>query len=146
MEAVQTFQHDILASGIPDLAARITKELSKDTKALKDQYASAVLSAALETCRETTKTSVVVAETVQKSADVLRSTAISNREDAFDEVLGRDEPSVVEAAVQKSTKEMRAFMRTLPWWKLPFRIDDLGHLISAAVEQAWCPDLRAKVS
>ncbi|KIJ49553.1 hypothetical protein M422DRAFT_225376 [Sphaerobolus stellatus SS14] len=146
LDAIQTFQHDFLASGISDLSGRIAKGLEIDGQKLKDQFAQGILAASIETCREATKESTSTAGIVQHYADSLRLEASNIYNTAFKETLGEGgETSITEAAMRKSTKEMEEFMATLPWWKLLVKIDDFGHLMTSASEQTWCKALQAQL-
>jgi hypothetical protein len=70
---------------------------------------------------------------------------------AYGEVLGKkskrngqDEDQVT-AALQEAEKSMQQVMQRLNWWRMVWRVDELGLTVGNAVERAWCKNLEKQV-
>ena len=62
------------------------------------------------------------------------------------EVLEGDEGrNEVQHAVEQSKKDIKAVLNRLTWWKLLWKVDDVGDTVTDAVNRAWCRDLEYKV-
>lgn len=48
-------------------------------------------------------------------------------------------------AVSKSRKDIKTAMDCLTWWKLLWKVDDVGDIMTTAIDRAWCKDLEHKV-
>jgi hypothetical protein len=57
--------------------------------------------------------------------------------------LGNDD--LVTDAIVKAEKDMRRVMDSLTWWRAVWRVDELGAIVTYAVENAWCKDLERHV-
>jgi len=51
----------------------------------------------------------------------------------------------VTEAIVKAEKDMRKVMDSLTWWRTVWRVDEIGDIVTYAVENAWCKDLERHV-
>jgi len=144
-EAIQAFQDDFLGSGVTALSQSIARSLSLDEEARRGRHAQLVLTGALAACRDTVERMSRDAAAVQAHIEELQSRVDNAHNVSVQDVLGDTETSHVGEAIQRSMGEVRTTMDALQWWKLPFKVDDLGETLTRAVERAWCRDLEAKV-
>ena len=146
LDAVQTFQNDFLGSGLTALSQSITGVLSSDREYQRAQYARSALTGALEACRIAAQLNSQDIASAQTFIEDLRSQISDVQTTSVQEVLGGNDAPEVGDSVERSTRDMRVVMDALPWWKLPFKIDDLSGVLCHAAERVWCRDLRAKAS
>ncbi|EGO00104.1 hypothetical protein SERLA73DRAFT_180535, partial [Serpula lacrymans var. lacrymans S7.3] len=60
------------------------------------------------------------------------------------EVQGDGEDSV-KKAMTEGGKEMKLLLDSLTWWKMIWKVDEVGSLVGSAVNKAWCRDLKDQV-
>lgn len=71
----------------------------------------------------------------------------------YSEVLGvsaatpssNSDAGQVDAALKLAEKDMRVVMDRLTWWKMVWRVDELGEVVRDAVRKAWCTNLEKNV-
>ncbi|KAF9452738.1 hypothetical protein P691DRAFT_783294 [Macrolepiota fuliginosa MF-IS2] len=52
---------------------------------------------------------------------------------------------VVGESLRLASKEMRAVLDRLSWWKTMWRIDEVSGIVGGAVDRVWCKDLEKKL-
>jgi hypothetical protein len=52
---------------------------------------------------------------------------------------------VVALALEDAGKEMREVMDRLTWWKMVWRVDEISHIITQAMQRTWCRNLERQV-
>lgn len=68
------------------------------------------------------------------------------RENTRHVILGKPgEDNKIEKALSLSTKEMNTLLGSLSFWKMVWRVDEIGALVSAAVQGQWCKGLDNQV-
>ncbi|KAF8513150.1 hypothetical protein BU17DRAFT_53578, partial [Hysterangium stoloniferum] len=135
---VQNFQEDYISSGVPSLSTSISAILSTDSQTLKVNYAECILDGALHACSDAAALVMRDIAAVQSSVDNMRSQVLQTQGIINDVALSE---RVIES-LKRSTKMMQPVMDAIPWWRLPFMVDDLNHHITSAVERVWCRDLQ----
>lgn len=146
VDAVQTFQNDFIGSGLTSLSQSITRALSSDRECQKAQHAQFILSGALDACRVAAQLNLRDIAAVQQFIDDLRSQISDAQTTSIQEILGGNNAPEVGDSIARSRREMQMVMDAIPWWKLPFRVDDIGGVLIHAAERVWCRDLHAKAS
>lgn len=51
----------------------------------------------------------------------------------------------VTEALKWADRDMKAVMDRLTWWRMVPHVDEIGNMVTSAVERAWCSDLEKKV-
>lgn len=68
------------------------------------------------------------------------------RENARYDIFGKPgEENKVENALSLSTKDMNTLLGSLSFWKMVWRVDEIGALVSTAVQGQWCKGLESQV-
>ena len=73
----------------------------------------------------------------------LRALAEEEREKALKEILG-GEP--VRHAVARAKKDIRPSINRLTWWRMVWRVDEIGSYVQDIVTRSWCRELEEHVS
>ncbi|KAF8578021.1 hypothetical protein K439DRAFT_511386 [Ramaria rubella] len=142
VDAVQIFQQEFLASGVTALSQSLLTAISSKREIRIAHQAHLVLLGALAVCRSAAHLTSRETATVQKRVDDLRVQISEVQKASVRDILGGSE---VEHSIQMSTRELRTVMDAIPWWKLPFKIDDLNEVLFHSIERVWCRDLQAKL-
>ncbi|KAI0766512.1 hypothetical protein BC629DRAFT_1583679 [Irpex lacteus] len=58
---------------------------------------------------------------------------------------GEEEGEVVKEAVGKARREMEGVLGALSWWRAVWRVDEVGEIVRAGVDRAWCRELEDKL-
>ena len=67
---------------------------------------------------------------------------LSRQHDASKATSGGDE---VAMALKVAEEEIKVVMDRLTWWRMVWRVDEIGGIIGSAVEKVWCKELENKV-
>lgn len=156
--AVQKYQDDFSGSNVSKLTEAISHIISTAgysippsavIEALHVQTAESVVRDSLSACRAVLESAHREVDAASTSISSLRSRMEEVKVKAGREVFGpMDGGSVgeIENALIKSRKDIKAAMDGLTWWKLLWRVDDVGETLMTVVDGAWCKDLEYKVS
>lgn len=149
---IDRYQRDTLGSRISTITAAIneilsTKNLSqtplldlRQETALSQVHSS--LSASFRSVEATKKDIDVVARKI----DDLSSEVERIRENTTHDILGKPgEDNKIEKALSLATTEMNTLLGSLTFWKMVWRVDEIGALVFAAVQGQWCKGLENQV-
>ena len=151
--AVQRYQDDFAASGISSVSRAIHETLASysanptipSVVALRLRKAQYILRSTLFTTEAAlTKAQKEVDDALETSSEI-RCQLEETRVRVPREVLGMDEGSEVQEAVKIARRDVKVTMDGLKWWSMVTRVDDIRHVVGAAVERAWCRDLERNV-
>ncbi len=146
--AVQQYQDGFTGSRLSDLTLAITKKLAVPSGNVMDIHTF--------TARELTKCALIAANLTLKEARrevdevTVKTIELQDAVAVLDarlrpEILGADAASEVSLAMDISKRQVQPVMSRLTWWRLVWRVDDVGETVGAAVDQAWCRQLENKV-
>jgi hypothetical protein len=155
--AISLYQHDIHASRMAHVHDAIHRRFTqldyrsgisdplKDLESAKFNSARGTLLGITEAVLEEQRASrgeIAIAKAVAKS---LRR-PIENLPSTWEErILGLGASKVAES-LSASEAAMKRVFGNFAWWKLPFKVDDLGNDLSAALHVNWCRSLERDVS
>lgn len=150
--AIDRYQRDTLGSRISTIAVAIDEVFCP-----KDQSGTPLpdlrQETALSQVRGSLSASFRSVEAVKKDLnrvaskiDDLLSGVQKIRESTRHDILGKPgEDNKIEKALSLGTKEMNALLGSLSFWKMVWRVDEIGALVSAAVQGQWCKGLENQV-
>ena len=147
--AVQKYQDDFAGSNVPKLTQLIAQTIPQSDKAVgavHEETARAVVQDALSACRaelsRARSETILVCDGVSSLRARMEEVRVWTPREVLEGDEGRNE---VQHAVEQSKKDIKAVLDRLTWWKLLWRVDDVGDTITDAVNRAWCRDLEYKV-
>jgi len=138
-ESVQKYQDDFVSSRIASLQAALDQTIgSSSAGVIRTRTVLSHSLNALHACRaalveEESRLAVITQNVKQLQTEVSKVSS--------ETVLGGQ----VTEALRTAEKEVRPLMNRLTWWKALWRADEVGSIVSAAVQQAWCRDLHEQV-
>lgn len=140
VDSVDVFQRDYLESGISPVIQKVHSLLSSSNDKLEEGKPASTIIGAVDACYKSIQLSRSDVSAAQRQMNTLRLMVESARTDK----LKADEglyPLDVPDSVRKSTQRMTRTLHQIPWWKLPFVVDDLGYILNTAIQHTWCADL-----
>lgn len=150
--AIDRYQRDSLDSRISTITTAINEILSAESpsrtslmhlrrKSVLWQVQGS-LSASFRSVEATKKDVELVAGRISDlSSEVQRI-----RDNARHDILGESgETNQTEGALSLGMKKMNALLGSLTFWKMIWRVDEIGSLVSAAVQAQWCKGLENQV-
>lgn len=157
--AVQSYQDNFAGSRISSLTEAVSNTLAAESQdvppsavisALHRRTAQSLIQDALDACRSALTRAEREVDKVCAENSSMRDRAEELKVRVAREVFGManegaDEGDEIQKAVKKSSREIRAVMDRLTWWRLLWKVDDVGDIIATAVDRAWCKDLERKV-
>ncbi|TFY62649.1 hypothetical protein EVJ58_g3730 [Rhodofomes roseus] len=150
--AVQRYQDDFAGSNVPKLTQAISQtipQLGSPAKAIEVVHAEtarAVTQDALSACNAELGRAQDEVNVVCDGISSLRARMEEIRVRTPREVLGGIEGgNEVQRAVDQSRKDVKTVLDRLTWWKLLWKVDDVGDTVTDAVNRAWCRDLEYRV-
>ncbi|PSR76504.1 hypothetical protein PHLCEN_2v8407 [Hermanssonia centrifuga] len=147
--AVQQYQDGFTGSRLSDLTLAITKKLAVPSGNVMDIHTF--------TARELTKCALIAANLALKEARrevdevTVKTIELQDAVAELDarlrpEILGAEAASEVRSAMDIAKRQVQPVMSRLTWWRLVWRVDDVGETVGAAVDQAWCRQLENKLN
>lgn len=147
--AVQQYQDDYSGSNVPkftQLIAQTIPQSGQAVEAVHAETARAVVQDALSACKAQLSRAQSETIVVCDGISSLRARMEEVRVRTSREVLtGEEGGNEVQHAVEQSKKDMKAVLDRLTWWKLLWKVDDVGDTVNDAVSRAWCRDLEYRV-
>lgn len=153
--AVRRFQDDFVASRLESLTKEVETILSSshDTAknavsvltALRVRKARYLIDASLRACEAMLRKARLEVDRVADGASALRGQIEEARVKVPREVFDSGEEGEVKRAVKTARRDVGDVLDTLKWWRLVWRVDDIGEVVKGAVDKAWCRDLERKV-
>jgi hypothetical protein len=145
---VHEYQQRFVDSNIHAVHTAITNILKKSPmsiSSLRTETASTLIRLALEACKNSIKRAEWDADVVCSRVSELRCKVEEAKARARGEILGTKGSDEVQKAMKQAEKEMKGIMDGLPWWKMVWRVDEIGQIVGNAVQRAWCKELEDKV-
>jgi hypothetical protein len=145
---VHEYQQRFMDSNIHSIHAAITDILKKSPMSislLRMETASTLIRLALEACKDSMKRTEWDIDVICSRLSELRSKVEEARARVHTEVLGTDGSDEVQKAMRQAEKEMKRVMDGLTWWKMVWRVDEIGQIVGDAVQRVWCKELEDKV-
>ncbi|KAF8554204.1 hypothetical protein OG21DRAFT_1413072 [Imleria badia] len=140
---IDRYQRDTLGSRISTVAVAINEILLE--MPLLDLRQETALSQAYGSLSTSFRSIEAAEKDIDRAAsriDGVRSGVQRIRENAGHDVLGKPgEDNKIEKALALGTKEMDTLLGSLSFWKTVWRVDEIGALVSAAVQRQWCKGL-----
>ncbi|KZT66375.1 hypothetical protein DAEQUDRAFT_675114 [Daedalea quercina L-15889] len=150
--AVQRYQDDFAGSNVPKLTRTISQIIPQSVspstviEAVHIETAQAVVQDALSACKSELSRASDEVNHVCDGISSMRARMEELRVRAPKEVLiGEGDGNEVQHAVDQSRKDIKAVLDRLTWWKLLWKVDDVGDTVMDAVNRAWCRDLEYRV-
>ncbi|KAF8444609.1 hypothetical protein L210DRAFT_3758591 [Boletus edulis BED1] len=145
---IDRYQRDTLGSRISTVAVAInailgSKNLSETPLLdLRQETALSQVHGSLSASFRSVKVTKEDVDRLVSKMDDLLSRVQRIRENTRRDMLGKPgEDDKIEKALSQSAKEMNALLGTLSFWRMVWRVDEIGALVSAAVQGQWCKGL-----
>lgn len=145
---VDRYQRDTLGSRISTVTVAIDEILGRNNSSatpLLDLRQETVLSqvrGSLSAGFRSVEATGKDVDDMASAIDDLLSRVQRIRENAMHDIFCKPgENSKVEQALSLGMKEMNALLGSLSFWKMVWRVDEIGTLISAAIQGQWCKGL-----
>ncbi|KAH9935690.1 uncharacterized protein B0H18DRAFT_1207244 [Fomitopsis serialis] len=150
--AVQKYQDDFAGSNVPHLTQAILQTIpqlgapAKVLEVVHVETARAVVQDVLSACDSELGRAQGEVNVVCDGISSLRAQMEEVRVRIPREVLGGDEDgNEVQRAVDQSRKDTKVVLERLTWWKLLWKVDDVGDIVMDAVNRAWRRDLEYRL-
>ncbi|KXN90994.1 hypothetical protein AN958_03061 [Leucoagaricus sp. SymC.cos] len=158
--AIQQYQDDFIGSGV-SLVTQAIRDIvdsgdntSSPSTYLRNKTAIIQLNDALEAFYSNV-------QSVQRSLDNIRE-GVSQLTGRIEEAKARipndilgpaqgrgeggdSEKDVVSESLRLASREMKAGLERLSWWKTIWRVDEVSGIVGGAVDRVWCKDLEQKL-
>lgn len=128
----QTYEHEWLASGLPQIRARFEALQPSDSQTMSPPVAGlirSILDSATQSLDDLEKSSL----TVRPALDLATQTKLLGAIDDFSRAAHSELQSGLASAWSSRN------WRKLSWYKLFWRVDDVGLIVSDLVNNAWLP-------
>ena len=146
-QSSEVYTRKFVDSNIGSIARAVKNNLEKswnDFSSLRINTVLTLIRCALDACNDSIKRAEWDLDMLCQRASELRGKVEEAKARVHGEVLGTD-GSEVRKAVKEAEREMKDVMNGLTWWKMVWRVDEIGQIIGNAVQRAWCKDLEHKV-
>lgn len=146
MGAIQRYQEDVLGSQISLITDGIRGKLSQPAHIL----ALHRISDALNTCHHHLRSIKSDLDATFLDSCILRDRIEECTARAANDVFKGEDSSEsasnkVTAAIERARKDLVQTMDFLSWWQLPWKVDEISTLVTAAVQTVWCHELEKEV-
>ncbi|KAL4251475.1 hypothetical protein ABKN59_005735 [Abortiporus biennis] len=148
----------LAGSNIPAVTEAIKDKLSgtPDLTSLRLQTTLELIEGSLNTCRVALRSAFREVDSVYVNVGRLKDEVAGLKAKVGQEVLGvaldknndvktTGRNNVVKEALDKASVEIKSTMDGLTWWRIVWKVDDIGDTISSAVRRAWCTELEDKL-
>lgn len=150
--AIDKYQRDTLGSRISTVTAAINEILGPESPS-KTSLMELRQKTALSQVHGSLSASFGSVEAAKKDVELVASKIVDLssevqriRENTRHDILGKPrEDNKIEKALSLGAKEMSTLLGSLTFWKTVWRVDEIGTLISAAVQGQWCKGLENEV-
>ncbi|KAH7888692.1 hypothetical protein F5I97DRAFT_1854642 [Phlebopus sp. FC_14] len=146
--AIAAYQADMLGSRISTVSAAVGDLLNPDS--FSNTFSSCIRTrTALEQVQSTLNAGSVAVQSASDAIDQMHTNASELKaevraiqERAVAEALdGPEKVDSVALAFAQGTKEMKTILDALTFWKMVWRVDEIGMLVSTAVQRRWYKEL-----
>lgn len=149
---IDRYQRDTLGSRISTITVAIN-EVLRPKNLLETRFLDLRQETALSQVHGSLSASFRSVEATKKDIDRVASRVgdLSSeveriRDNTRHNILGKlGEDSKIENALSLGTKEMNTLLGSLTFWAMVWRVDEIGALVSAAVQGQWCKGLENQV-
>ncbi|KAI0085183.1 hypothetical protein BDY19DRAFT_897157 [Irpex rosettiformis] len=147
--SVQRYQDDYTGSRLADLTSILKDKISAasqgDTVRLNEVTVREQVQVSLEACH-------LVLQNAEKEVGGVVANLLALKDEVAElkvrvgpEILGAEGHEVATEAVARAKNEVEISLNSLTWWKAVTRVDDVGEIVRAAVDKAWCRELEDKL-
>ncbi|KAH7925514.1 hypothetical protein BV22DRAFT_1064712 [Leucogyrophana mollusca] len=150
--AVLKYQDDFLGSQLSTLSQSLAEYFgaggsdNASLARLRTQTALAQIRSALEAGSASVARAHGAINVVCEGARELRRRVEELRARVELEVLGASgDTGRVEKALKDGTKEMQILLDSLSWWKMLWRVDEVGVMVGGALDKHWCKELESQL-
>ena len=132
---------DSNVSAVSHAISEVMKERAS-VSGLRAHTALALVELSLKACEDSLKRGQWDMDVVCARVSELRAKVEEAKARVKNDILGQDE---VAKALKQAGKEMKIIMDDLTWWKMLWRVDEIGQIVGSAVRRVWCKELEEKV-
>ena len=149
--AIERYQKDSLNSQISTLGVAINElfgtraSTESSLLALQTRTVLMQLQSALDASFRSVQCAAERLARMDAGVAKLRSQVAGIKESEGSEALGAGENDVVRSVLAQGIKRMQAMLQSLSFWRMLWRVDDVGPLVSAPVRMEWCKELEHSV-
>lgn len=145
--SVGRFQTSLGLSGLPRLSWSLLESLAvfRNNRAPSAAVRSSIntVSAAIYRARRSVSGAVEEAKDAQRRIKQLSAESRSQIREFKNDIF-RDGDLIL-TSTNSSRKRIESYLNTLPWWKLPWRVDDLASDVASILNSAYARDLEQQV-
>lgn len=148
---MQKYQNDFVGSNISALTTAIQQILTKlstspaTTKHTIIHTMVTHIRGAHSACRTTIRNAKADIDAVCSKVSDMRDRVDIIRVQSLLETGANGTWDVVDVALQDAEKEMLLVMDKLTWWRLLWRVDEIGGIVGTAIDKTWCRELENQV-
>lgn len=144
---IMEYQTGFLNSNVSAINYAISEIVKQGTTItdLRTRTALTIIEFALKACRESFKGVQWDIDVVCARASELRAKVEEAKARAKGDVFGREGMDEVGTALKRASIKMKGVMNELTWWKMLWKVDEIGEIVSNAVRSVWCKELEEKV-
>jgi hypothetical protein len=155
LKSIDTYQYGSLTSGIHDLSkimkARINemqeKSLNRESGWIQRYTAVSIIERSLRELRVAIANAKREVDGVTSSISEMRSRIAETRAVVERDIFGSSEgQESVTKALSKGKRDLTPAIDSLKWWKLFWRVDEVGEIVASMTEKTWCKDLEQNVN
>ncbi|KIK92140.1 hypothetical protein PAXRUDRAFT_147960 [Paxillus rubicundulus Ve08.2h10] len=146
--AIDKYQTDWLGSRISAIGAAVGEIFDpkgpsdKSLLGLKQATALSQIYSALTASSQSVQGVEKEVDFVADGLDTLRSEVQQIQAKAVTEILGEPgKDGKIGKALAQGTKEMNVLLGSFTFWKMVWRVDEIGAVVSAAIQGQWCKEL-----
>lgn len=145
--AIERYQKDSLSSQISTLGIAINElfgtraSTESSLSALQTRTVLMQIQSALDASFRSVQCAAERLARMNTGVSNLRSQVAGIKETAGPEVLGSGENDAVRSVLAQETKRMQAVLESLSFWRMFWRVDEIGSLVSTSVRTEWCKEL-----
>lgn len=139
-QSVSRFQTTLIDSGLPDLSKSLQSSLSS-----APQPAFNVASSAIQRAQISLLDAQKEVRTTESVISQLRNTSSNVAHRYKDEVFSSSSNLVVSTSTLRSRDAVKRYLDGLKWWKLPWRIDEIGSEVGSIVRVEFGRELERKM-
>jgi hypothetical protein len=145
LKSIDAYQYGSIVSGIHELT-KVIKTRFEAVEDIQKSTAISILERALIASRAAIQAAKLDTDRICDTISHLKTRIEDAKARVEGDVLrtaGRDD---IMDALEKAKREVQLVLDDLKWWKLLWRVDDVGEIAGSAVDRAWCKGLEHQVN
>lgn len=144
LKSIDTYQYGSIVSGINELT-KVIKTRLEAVGDIQRSTAISILERSLDASRAALEGAKLDTDQICDTISHLKTRIEDAKARVEGDVLRTAGKDDVTEALERARREVLLVMDDLKWWKLLWRVDDIGEIVGSAVDRAWCKGLEQRV-